>query len=325
MKVNISDYSGDVVAGDWSPAMRAAWLDVQPTGGTIYLDEQTITMKTRCALDPPSFHMVPLVIEGDGSSTIEIDATNTVDVFDITNKMSMTFRGLIIRSAGDMTANSVDCRNLIIAGSCRSVVFDHCEIIAVMATDSIIKVRDAVLRLVIRDSHIDGCSALYGIRSTHGASIKMENFTMWDNGNLGSTYFCKTQHAMGPWVDLRGAPAPLGAGLSTVCIHDGKFDEGASPHLYAEDYHRVECARNGHNLRGTEGSSGIYCKDVAHVIIKHENSGWSALDVPLAKFENVTNAIIGGQSFDTEVFRVEKDGSTNLRVINSPGVTTETV
>jgi hypothetical protein len=336
-KVNLSSYAA--VSGDSSPSLESARDAIITTGGQIYVDTASRDLLTEATLAPPLVQPVPLMLVGDGSNLLRINAPglNAIQAVNV----GLTIKDLIFRAVST-DSTYVDCARAILASSVGPMNIHNTKFFRMRASDSILQVGTAERVYLDTVAFLGAWAPNGAFATTQGASVYLNNCDFWDLGNLGAenTGVGKTQNS-GSWIQLRrgSSPSPNGGTyFARADIRNSFFDEGVTKEIDIDGYDVVDIRRCGIKMSLASNGIGIHIKNVPSVTIKDVNIGavnsaGAAYDRPLFKFENCGEVVIIrmtnksrneiGNPNPQPNPRVECDPSTfpNVRLIDSPTIT----
>lgn len=321
--VSISSFSGSVVDGDWTPAIRAAMDTIKTKGGSILIDTD-IELKSQLVTSDVSgwVNYVPLNFFGDGGSQISFNYAAGYGFYGNGNLISQTFRDLMFRGAGLPESATVDTSCGILNLATNAFVIDNCTFSGVQSSGFIAQAYAGVNKLIIRDSSFNGCGAVGGmVGSVDGAeTISLENVEFYDYSNYRGTYFNKQGYPT-TWVRCIYAGTPTTSHVPQVTLRNVRTDEGAD-FCYIEGYPRVIIENCAANANGAGEQACIHLKNVQNARITNFWAGYAPSgNTPSLKFENCGNVVVDGLQIQSGVTKViQIDALTRLQLVNSPGV-----
>ncbi len=323
MEVKISDYSGDVVGTDWTPALLAAFEDIRVTGGSIYIDDD-IKQESQLQLNTADTDYTNLMIRGDTGSVNQV-AVYPADhaIYLNTNILNtvirdMHFIGNTITDQGNPLFYAA-LANVLFSGALNKTLLENVMFTGLASPARIVFLYQTLARVV--NCKFGGCSAADVVHAYAVKGLLMKHTEFYDYENFRKVYYDKSQGRTN-WIKVDNPLAENTANTGIVRIEDCRFDEGSSNAVSIDGYASILDGCR-HNLNG--GGAGYIFTNCKFVTIRNNWSGYPAQDVPWAVFLDCGEVIIENCNVGQGVARVQADANTRVKIINSPNVTLERV
>ncbi len=269
-EVNISSYSGSVVAGDWGPAFVAAFAALT-AGGTINVDAD-VTIKTQVDLIPAN--QINIKIKGNLGNYVKTDLSGVC--FRPGNVNKAVFEDLVF--IGKSNSAQVADSYRVIGGNGDRVIVNRCEFYGVYAADAIIYSSNNDLE--VTDCKFGGCAGPSGHIFAEGASLTAYGCEMYDYANWNGTYWDR-QGTRYQWIQaVMPSTYPvtatqIGASATFVDIQSMRLDEGASNGIVIQYYPQVNVARTRVNVNGAADAYALSLTGVGNATINQFWAGYN--------------------------------------------------
>jgi hypothetical protein len=321
MIVNLSDYSAEVVGGDWTPALDAAWDDVKATGGKIIFDVNC-ELRGRTTFTNASTQC-DLTLEGEPGVQILVNTSNTELPMNVGDKGKFIMRGLNFK--GDGSGSNQDCGQVVIMSNCIRAIVEDCVFAGIKTNGNGIIEAGSGTNLVVRDSIVSGNSGIC-IHINGAKSAEINNVQLLDYYTLNGFYHGKTGEGV-QWIKANTPPpAVLGAETPVIKIVNCQMDEASFHGVHIEDYPKVDIERCRVNNSSSGSAAGFYLEGVKHARIFQCHVGYNFVDIPMVEAHDVERLRIVNLTRDDDEdapSRIEVDSATiaNLKLLDSPGIT----
>lgn len=267
--VNISSYSGSVVAGDWSPAVTAAVAAIAATGGTIVIDT-AITLKSQISITPSS-NYYSLNIVGDVGAAITINAAASDIIFYLGNLNLVRFANLTFLGKQTTPGTTADCRMGIYTGFVEKCLIENCLFAGVRSAEGMCYAA-AASDMVIRNCKFGGGGL--AIVCDGANSLTVEDTACLDYQNYLGSYYSRANYGQ-QWIKAFNPPNSENTNVGFIAIRRFRGDEGTNYQINIADYPRVIIEQCSGNVYGVTGGKGIILDGVAHAIINEYWCGYN--------------------------------------------------
>jgi hypothetical protein len=306
--VNISDFAGDVVGGDWAAAIIAAIAAI-PNGGRIVIDENITTLSP--VLDTAT-NYIGIVFQGDDEHTISLRPGISNYGLAFSNKGKVEYRDLIFTGyTGDSTP--AECLSAIGGGYADYVIVDNCLFAGVYASRAVVDIGPTTG--IVTRTKFGGCGGVH-ILADECASLTVRDVACIDYQNLAGSYYDR-QGARDAWIKVVGATIN-----SSVDIVNFRGDEGASRQVIVDDIAQLLIQNLACNLGSGEGMD---ITNVTNANLLNTQLGWTVFDRPALNIRECGDVLVRGMLAHNGPRHITTDRQSRTVVRNSPGVYVEWV
>jgi hypothetical protein len=307
--VNISDYAGEVVGGDWAPAILAAIVAI-PNGGTIVIDADVTTASPVVDTD---LNYINITIQGDGEHILRLRPGIGNHGIALANKAFVTFRDLLVFGYPSAENTTAECLTALGGGFCDFVMVDNCLFAGVYADRAIVEVGTG--QGVITRSKFGGCGGIH-IKGANFYSLDINNVACVDYQNYNGLYYDR-QGARDAWIQ---ASSVLDTAM--VNISNLSSDEGAALQVDIDNIGQVLIANISCNLGSGEG---IDLTNVRNATLLNNQFTWTIEDRPAVNIRDCGDVTLDGMRGLIGPRQITKDPQSRVTLRNSPSVYMETV
>lgn len=281
------------------------------------MDEQSRTFTGATVnLYPDSPRQVPLIIQGDGSSRIELNKGGSNYGFNTGNLTGACYRDLVIH--GVFGSGTPDCAAAITADYTNSLMVEDCYLCGLGVSATVVRVGASTWGH-IKNCQMGGNTGPSCIKLDGGRGLLVENCTFYDYQTMANVYHSKTPSGVGSWIDCVSPTNGDGASANAIIVRDSQLDEGAGNGISVNGYKTFTSERNRFNVNNSGAGRGIYLTNVGDARIIQDHFGNATGDRPAIKLVN-SKARVDGITVDHGVTRIEVDATSVLDIVNSPGV-----
>lgn len=322
-QVNISDYSGSVSAGNWTPAVAAAYAALTNQGGIINIDTD-IEMKTTANLsnfaNAQQFGFI-----GNYANSIKANGAGTSPLY-LNSIPSAFVKRVPFIGATDANAGANAADTLIQFGGNNPGInlVDECTFAGIKAANTVITFY-SVANGAVRNTKFGGCSA--GTAMIYGSdclSMLIDNCQTIDYISLNGLYYDKST-PLSYWVKAVNSASDPDSLPGTLCVQNCAFDERMSwimsDNMDIVDLHDIQ----GWLFSAAPTAAMAYIKNARHASLKRMwGRHYQSLTSPAItaiKIENCGVVEIDQVRLENGINKIVIDAATEfVKITNCPGV-----